>query len=263
MDLAWLDSHAPTSNTAYTSIYHTHPFPHSAAYWPIPSWERNNQTSPKNTKTIMSWHSPTCFFLQPAESPGDFPASFRLKRANRQCAFKHLVTLGEAIWISPNIHEKNNVEFCLNKMKTKQKKHFKQFQTKFNENKSSLNKDNSNKQFRPNKNTVATPEFLLRRCARFPIIFGHWQKNPTLWLTESGCHRLQLRPFCATKSQKSSDKICATYVNNKACQPRTQMTPVLIGKGLVLGGLTFTNRGHWGSRSIYSVNYKHPVTCNT
>ena len=33
--------------------------------------------------------------------------------------------------------------------------------------------------------------------------------------------------------------------------PRTQMTPVLIGKGLVLGGLTFKNRGHWGSRYIY------------
>ena len=30
--------------------------------------------------------------------------------------------------------------------------------------------------------------------------------------------------------------------------PRTQMTPVLIGKGLVLGGLTFKNRGHLGSR---------------
>ena len=28
------------------------------------------------------------------------------------------------------------------------------------------------------------------------------------------------------------------------------MTPVLTGKGLVLGGLTFKNRGHWGSRYI-------------
>ena len=26
------------------------------------------------------------------------------------------------------------------------------------------------------------------------------------------------------------------------------MTLVLVGKGLVLGGLTFKNRGHWGSR---------------
>ena len=32
--------------------------------------------------------------------------------------------------------------------------------------------------------------------------------------------------------------------------PRTQMTPVLIGKGLVLGGSTFKNRGHLGSRYI-------------
>ena len=33
--------------------------------------------------------------------------------------------------------------------------------------------------------------------------------------------------------------------------PGTQMTLVLIGKGLVLGGSTFKNRGHWGSRYIY------------
>ena len=32
---------------------------------------------------------------------------------------------------------------------------------------------------------------------------------------------------------------------------RTQMTPVLNGKGLVLGGLTFKNRGQLGSRYIY------------
>ena len=33
-------------------------------------------------------------------------------------------------------------------------------------------------------------------------------------------------------------------------EPRTQMGPlVLIGKGLVLGGLTFKNRGYLGSRS--------------
>ena len=30
--------------------------------------------------------------------------------------------------------------------------------------------------------------------------------------------------------------------------PGTQMTLVLIEKGLVLGGWTFKNRGHWGSR---------------
>ena len=33
--------------------------------------------------------------------------------------------------------------------------------------------------------------------------------------------------------------------------PRTQMTLVLVGKGLVLRGLNFKNRGHWGSRCIY------------
>ena len=38
--------------------------------------------------------------------------------------------------------------------------------------------------------------------------------------------------------------------------PRTQMTPVLIGKGLVLGGLTFKNRDHLGSR--YIINYTGP-----
>ena len=37
------------------------------------------------------------------------------------------------------------------------------------------------------------------------------------------------------------------------CIPRTQMALVLIGKGLVLGGLTFNNRGHWGSRYIHIV----------
>ena len=30
--------------------------------------------------------------------------------------------------------------------------------------------------------------------------------------------------------------------------PGTQMTLVLIEKGFVLGGWTFRNRGHWGSR---------------
>ena len=33
--------------------------------------------------------------------------------------------------------------------------------------------------------------------------------------------------------------------------PGTQMTLVLIGKGLVFGGLTFKNRGHLGSRYIW------------
>ena len=37
-------------------------------------------------------------------------------------------------------------------------------------------------------------------------------------------------------------------------QPGTQMTLVLIGIGLVLGGLTFKNRGHLGSGSILYVN---------
>ena len=37
---------------------------------------------------------------------------------------------------------------------------------------------------------------------------------------------------------------------NIQCTPRTQMTPVLIGKGLVLGVSTFKNRGHLGSRHL-------------
>ena len=39
--------------------------------------------------------------------------------------------------------------------------------------------------------------------------------------------------------------------------PRTQMTLVLIGKGLVLGGLTFKNRGHLGSRYIHAYTGLH------
>ena len=35
------------------------------------------------------------------------------------------------------------------------------------------------------------------------------------------------------------------------------MTTVLIGKGLVLGGLTLKNRGHLGSRYIYITNTYH------
>ena len=36
------------------------------------------------------------------------------------------------------------------------------------------------------------------------------------------------------------------------CVPGTQMGPfVLNGKGLVLGGLTFKNRGHLGSKYTY------------
>ena len=42
--------------------------------------------------------------------------------------------------------------------------------------------------------------------------------------------------------------------------PRTQMTPVLIGKGLVLGGLTFKNRGHWGCRYIFIFAYIYLYT---
>ena len=37
--------------------------------------------------------------------------------------------------------------------------------------------------------------------------------------------------------------------------PGTQMTLVFVGKGLVFLGLTFRNRGHWGSRYVYS----HPI----
>ena len=47
----------------------------------------------------------------------------------------------------------------------------------------------------------------------------------------------------------------------------TQMGPlVLSGKGVVSGGLTFKNRGHWGSRYIYiyiSIYiYKYIYICN-
>ena len=35
----------------------------------------------------------------------------------------------------------------------------------------------------------------------------------------------------------------------------TQMTLVVVGKGLVLGGLTFKNRGHWGSRHTHTHIY--------
>ena len=35
--------------------------------------------------------------------------------------------------------------------------------------------------------------------------------------------------------------------------PRTQMTLVLIGKGLVFGGLTFKDRGQLGSRYHFEV----------
>ena len=36
--------------------------------------------------------------------------------------------------------------------------------------------------------------------------------------------------------------------------PGTQMTPVLIGKDLVLGGLTFKNRGQLGSRQFHGLD---------
>ncbi len=36
--------------------------------------------------------------------------------------------------------------------------------------------------------------------------------------------------------------------NTQHISPRTQMSLVLVGKSLVLGGLTFKNRGHWDSR---------------
>ena len=39
------------------------------------------------------------------------------------------------------------------------------------------------------------------------------------------------------------------YINIRI--PRTEMTLVLIGKGLVFGGLTFKNRGQFGSRYIH------------
>ena len=38
--------------------------------------------------------------------------------------------------------------------------------------------------------------------------------------------------------------------------PGTQMTPVLNGKGLVLEGLTFKNRGQLGSRYVFTKLYK-------
>ena len=56
---------------------------------------------------------------------------------------------------------------------------------------------------------------------------------------EKGC-----RDATSLKVQKS------TFWKMLVCIPRTQMTLVLIGKGLVLGGLTFKNRGELGSRYI-------------
>ena len=49
--------------------------------------------------------------------------------------------------------------------------------------------------------------------------------------------------------------ILPTYIY----QPRTQMTLVLIGKGLVLGGFPCKNRGHWGSRKTYIYNKKPTI----
>ena len=52
-----------------------------------------------------------------------------------------------------------------------------------------------------------------------------------------------------------------TYTNIQVCVyiyiyiPRTQTTLVLIAKDLVLGGLTFKNRGHWGSIQKYVDKY--------
>ena len=62
------------------------------------------------------------------------------------------------------------------------------------------------------------------------------------------------RPSSSTLSFFLNDHDCLTL---KPCYmvavkeiyiPGTQMTLVLVGKGLVLGGLTYKNRVHWGSR---------------
>ena len=50
------------------------------------------------------------------------------------------------------------------------------------------------------------------------------------------------------------------YIDIDLFIPRTQMTRVLLGKGLVLRGLTFKKRGHWGSRYIHVCTYT-PLRC--
>ena len=53
---------------------------------------------------------------------------------------------------------------------------------------------------------------------------------------------------------QSKLKVC-TQERNPPCIPGTQMTLEFVGKGLVLGGLTYKNRVHWGSRYIYIIIY--------
>ena len=52
-----------------------------------------------------------------------------------------------------------------------------------------------------------------------------------------------------TNTHKYSSMYVYIYI------PRTQTTLVLIAKDLVLGGLTFKNRGHWGSIQKYVHKY--------
>ena len=63
-------------------------------------------------------------------------------------------------------------------------------------------------------------------------------------------HRSTLSPFCPGEGGRGDGE----WMNGGGPEdyiPGTQMTPVLIGKGLDFGGLTFKNRGQLGSRYIY------------
>ena len=82
----------------------------------------------------------------------------------------------------------------------------------------------------------------------------------TTVVSKLGLTKLDLQPTSSVLFPRHSYIYICIYICIYINIPRTQMTLVLIGKGLVLGGLTFKNRGHLGSRYIYIIPGITPVT---
>ena len=112
------------------------------------------------------------------------------------------------------------------------------------------------------KNILAIRFYRITSCGLLPFKkskmfpFPDMKPGPSkviIYIYIQHIYRIPPGGLFLTEEKKQEATLCTKYHQTIYIYiPGTQMTLVLMGKGLVLGGLTFKNRGHLGSRYIYT-----------
>ena len=196
MDLARLDSHAPTSNIAYSGASTTFTsFGAMAIYFIVYAFMGR-----ETTKHHQNIPTPSC--------NGNLWAFSISRLSHRRLTFDFLLLSPQQ---ANTIPLKCHSQLChceVNSFATCDEGNANNYRVTLGG--AMVNKDNPNKKL---KTHAVTPEFLLRHCARFRWFFRNMhRKNSTLWLAESGCHCLLLRPSKQNKSAQHKSNMYNTNI---------------------------------------------------